>query len=95
VGSSSKAPEAVKQGIYMDFSVAGSTTGYFRVGKKDDSFLIEIQLKKGIAPARQHETRFAKAIAQCVCAPFKLAVYSYQTFPHSMELDYERKFRNI
>ena len=95
IGKDAITPEAVKQGIYTDFAVAGATTGYFRLGIKDNAFVIEVQLKKGIVNSPERETAFRNAIATCVSAPFQLQIYAYQTFPYSMELDYERKFKNI
>jgi len=88
-------PEAVKQGMYEDFAVAALTTGYFRLGVENGTFLIDVQLKKGIEPTAAHETAFRKAIGKYVSAIYKLKIYPYQNFPYSMELDYERKFKNI
>ncbi len=88
-------PEAVKQGIYEDFAVAATTTGYFRLSKEDNTFLIEIQLRKGVAPSPKHDPEFRKAISLHVLPPFQLKIYPYELFPYSMELDYERKFKNI
>lgn len=94
-GNTSIAPEAVKQGIYEDFSVAAATTGYFRLSIHNNAGLIEVQLKRGIACSPEQETVFRNAIAKYVSSPFQLRIYPYQTFPYSMELDYERKFKNI
>lgn len=88
-------PEAVKHGIYTDFSVAILTTGYFRLSITDETFLIEVQLKKGYTVSPDVEAAMKKAIATQVRAPFRLRIYCYQDFPYSMELDYERKFKNI
>ena len=88
-------PEAVKQGIYTDFAVAGATTGYFRLSIKDNTFVIEVQLKKGLAISPEREKAFRGAIQSHVSAPFTLQIYPYQDFPYSMVLDYERKFKNI
>jgi hypothetical protein len=54
-----------------------------------------VQLKKGISGSPERETAIRKAMAKYVSAPFKLTIYPYQDFPYSMELDYERKFKNI
>jgi phenylacetate-CoA ligase len=94
-GNTTIAPEAVKQGIYADFTVAAATTGYFRLSIKDGAFLIEIQLKRGVANSPEREAAFRKAIAAHITAPFSLQIFPYQSFPYSMELDYERKFKNI
>lgn len=89
------APEAVKQGIYADFAVAATTTGYFRLSNDYDALLIEVQLRKGITPSPEHEAGYRNAISAYVKAPFQLKIYTYQSFPYSMDLDYERKFKNI
>ena len=94
-GSSPVTAEAVKQGIYQDGAVAALTTGYFRLSLGEDACVIEVQLKKGVSLSPNHETAFRKAISHSVEAPFTLQIYPYQSFPYSMELDYERKFRNI
>jgi len=95
IKNSSIAPEAIKQGIYTDFAVAASTTGYFRLSTKDDSSVIEVQLKKGVESSPEVEKAFVKAISTHVSASFELQLYAYQNFPYSMELDYERKFKNV
>lgn len=94
LGSTSITPEAVKQGLYADHTVAALTTGYFRLSVQESGFLMEIQLRQGIASSPLHEMAFRKAIEHTVTAAFNLKVYSYATFPYSMELDYERKFKN-
>jgi len=88
-------PEAVKQGLYEDFAVAAATTGYFRLSRNNNAFLIEVQLRKGVTCSQERELAFRNAIAKYAAAPFQLQIYLYQTFPYSMELDYERKFKNI
>ena len=95
IGKATISPEAVKQGIYMDFSVAAATTGYFRLSIQDGVFVVEIQAKKRFECSPEREAAFRKAIATHATAPFTLKMYPYQNFPYSMELDYERKFKNI
>lgn len=94
-GGESLAPEAVKQGIYSDNSVAAATTGYFRLSMKDGVFLVEIQLRKGTVSSQEYENALRRAIEKYATAPFALQIYPYASFPYSLELDYERKFRNI
>lgn len=88
-------PEEVKQGIYGDFTAAAVTTGYFKLRALEGVILIEIQLKKGIEETPELQARFHKTISACVPADFTLRLYEYQRFPYAMELDYERKFKNI
>ena len=60
IGNTSLAPEAVKQGIYADFSVAALTTGYFRISVQVSCFLIEIQF----APRRCLLTAAGKSVCE-------------------------------
>jgi phenylacetate-CoA ligase len=94
IDNASLAPEAVKQGIYANFSAAALTTGYFRISVQESGFLIEIQLRRGIASSPLHERALRDAIEKFVPVAFRLQAYPYQSFPYSMELDYERKFKN-
>ncbi|MGD9948197.1 MAG: hypothetical protein AB7U29_06910 [Desulfobulbus sp.] len=94
IGNTSLAPEAVKQGIYADFSAAALTTGYFRLSVQESCFLIEIQLRRGVVSSPLQERALRDAIEKYVPVAFRLQAYPYQSFPYSMELDYERKFKN-
>jgi len=88
-------PEEVKQGLYSDFTAAAATTGYFKLRVEGGGILVEIQLKKGVADSPELQDRFHRAIATFVSAECKVLLYEYQKFPYAMELDYERKFKNI
>lgn len=61
---------------------------------QESGFLIEIQLRRGIASSPLHERALRDAIEKFVPVAFRLQAYPYQSFPYSMELDYERKFKN-
>lgn len=86
-------PEDIKQGLYEDFSVAAETTGYFRLNKA--SHILEVQLNPGIIVTEDLKSRFLKALFKYCETDLPLVVYPYQDFPHSMVLDYERKFLHV
>ncbi len=93
VHGNSVTPEEIKEGLYGDFEVAFSTTGYFRLSLKDNNEgRVEIQLKKGIKQTDKLKERFAKALLKYVDTDLEIQFYDYQDFPYAMELDYERKF---
>ena len=95
LNSDSIFPEEVKQGLYSDFNVAALTTGYFKISKESNIFLIEVQLKKGVENTFEIEEAFRKAIGIYLKPKFRLKLYYYEKFPYGMELDYERKFKHI
>ncbi len=86
-------PEEIKQGLYEDFGVASKTTGYFHLNK--DNKTLEIQLKKYATLSDDLRHRFTKALLKYSDADIPVVLYAYQDFPYGMELDYERKFRNL
>lgn len=95
VGNTSVYPEEVKQGLYSDFEVAGAATGYFRLSRKNDNILLEVQLKKGIAVNLKLQEALTKAIASQIKGDVILELRPYNQFQFGMEVDYERKFRHI
>jgi len=88
-------PEEVKQGLYEDFEVASTTTGYFRLSKENNSPKLEIQLKKGIRATHTLKEKFKKALLKYSEIDIPVILYHYQDFPYAMELDYEKKFRHL
>lgn len=95
VNSGSVNPEQIKEGMYSDYAVAGSTTGHFKLSRENDAVLVEVQLKKGITPAPPLEESFRRALLKFVTAESRVKLYPYQDYPHQMEIDYERKFKNM
>jgi len=95
VGNFSASPEEIKQGIYEDFELAGATTGYFRLSVENDLFKVEIQLKKNVEPSDVLKNGFSDAIGKYIKGPKDIQLYVYREFPYSVELDYERKFKNV
>ncbi len=88
-------PEEIKQGLYEDFDAAFNTTGYFRLSKNEKGVKLEIQLKKGVIITQELRTRFERSLLKYAGIELPVVIYHYQDFPYSMELDYERKFKNI
>jgi phenylacetate-CoA ligase len=95
VPGGSVSPEQIKEGLYTDFTVAAATTGLFRLSKEQDTALIELQLKKGVTPDTDMEDRFRKAVLKCIPVESRIQLYPYQSYPYQMEVDYERKFKNM
>jgi len=93
--SGSVNPEQIKEGMYSDASVAAATTGHFKVSRDGETALVEVQLKKGVTPDTDMEDRFRKVLLKFITAESRLLLYSYQQYPHQMEIDYERKFKNM
>jgi phenylacetate-CoA ligase len=85
-------PEAVKEGIYFDKTLARKTTANFRIVAGKDAALIRIQLSLGVEAEPRLPIEFAAAISQYVRAPFKVSCEPYSVFGSGMSLDYERKF---
>lgn len=86
-------PEDIKQGLYEDFQAASQTTGYFKINKESQS--VELQLKKGVLITEELNNRFKKALLKYTDADLPIVLYPYASFPYGMELDYEKKFKNI
>ena len=85
-------PEEVKEGIYLEPSLARLTTACFRLAGGDGAGLIRIQLSPGVRPEPDLADRFAIAISKYVDAPLNVACELYEDFKYGMELNYERKF---
>lgn len=88
-------PEQIKEEIYRDATVAAATTGHFTLSQDGDSVLIEVQLKKGVMSEPAINERFRGALLRNSTATSQIKLYQYQQYPYQMEMDYERKFKNI
>lgn len=95
VSSGSVAPEQIKQNIYCDHEVAAATTGHFKLGKEGDSVLVEVQLKKGVTPVPALSEHCRVALLKNVAVTSQIKLYQYQQYPYQMEIDYEKKFKNM
>jgi phenylacetate-CoA ligase len=91
-GQTAVFPEAVKEGIYFDASLAALTTANFRIVAVDNGALVRIQLSPGVTPSHELEQRFTEAIARYVGTSLPVACEPYESFGSGMTLDYERKF---
>lgn len=85
-------PEAVKEGIYYDHSLAELTTANFRLVAGPERVRVRIQLLPGIKPPPGAALRFAEAIAIYTGPVVEVVCELYELFGSGMSLDYERKF---
>lgn len=86
-------PEAVKEGIYYEATLAELTTANFRL--VSERVRVRIQLSPGIKPEARIAEQFQTAIKRYVSAPFDVSCESYENFGSGMALDYERKFQYL
>jgi len=91
-GTSPVYPEAVKEGLYHDPTLAALITANFRLVSGPERARIRIQLSPGINPDPTLAGKFHAAIASYVRAPVEITCEAYETFGDGMALDYERKF---
>jgi phenylacetate-CoA ligase len=81
-----------REAIFASPEVASFLTGALRVQVEDDAMTLHVQLMLG----RSDNGTVAEAVANAVatsCRPAQVRLWSYETFPFGMGLDYERKFR--
>jgi phenylacetate-CoA ligase len=88
-------PEAVKEGLYHNASLAERTTANFRLNSAAAAVRIRIQLSPGVAPTSELTHEFHAAIANYIDAPYSVVCEAYEDFRSGMSLDYERKFPYI
>jgi len=85
-------PEAVKEGIYHDLTLAALTTVNFRLVSGPERARVRIQLSPGVKPDAELPQKFKVAISHYVRAPLDVTCEAYESFGDGMTLDYERKF---
>ena len=89
-------PEAVKEALYGDHDLAASITGNFRIsGRENGGALLKIQLRKGKHAVADAEARLTELLARYTPVRPSIEFLRYETFPHAMGVDYERKFAYI
>lgn len=89
-------PEAVKEGIYALPALASRLTGNFRILPTDRATaLVRLQAKRGTDLPGNAEDDLASAIAAYSPACCEIEYLPYESFPYSMEVDWERKFRYV
>ena len=94
--SSQLTPDEVKEAIYADYEIAELLTGNFGLKMKAGNLVeIEFQLRKGKEPPAGVEARFSESLAKINPIEVKPIFIAYQSFPHMMEIDWERKFRYL
>ncbi len=85
-------PEAVKEGLYHDASLAALITANFRLLSGPERARIRIQLSPGVNPDPALAPKFRAALAPYVRGPVDITCEAYESFGDGMALDYERKF---
>jgi phenylacetate-CoA ligase len=81
-----------REAIFASPEVASLLTGALRVQVEDSAMTLHLQLM----PGRSDNGTVAETVANAVavsCRPAHVRLWSYETFPFGMGLDYERKFR--
>jgi phenylacetate-CoA ligase len=94
-GDAAVYPEAVKEGIYHEASLAAATTANFRLLSGPERVRIRVQLAPGVQPSSELRLRFQRAIGSYVSSPFEISCEVYETFGSGMSLDYEQKFQYL
>lgn len=87
--------QIIKQSIFEDIQVAKSVTGYFRLNNDNNKTPIELQLNRDIELTPNLENKIDFFINKYLPVKLPVKIYPYISFPYSMELDYERKFKFI
>jgi phenylacetate-CoA ligase len=91
-GETMVTPEAVKEGLYADASLAAATTCNFRLAGGPRAAQVKIQLAPGVAASPRLEAQFAQAIQPYAAAPVEAVCREHLAFTEGLETDYERKF---
>jgi len=85
-------PEHIKEGIYVDMSLAALTTGNFRLTGLPAAAHVRVQLRPGVANDPDLSGRFAQAIAPYAPARVEVTCSPHLEFAEGIATDYERKF---
>jgi phenylacetate-CoA ligase len=88
-------PEAVKEAIYADPSLAQLFTGNFRLVSDDDLGQALFQLRPDKMANGDAADRLLSQLALYSDARPRITILPYGCFPYSMNLDYERKFQYL
>ena len=89
-------PDEIKEAIYADHTIASLVTGNFRMSISAEKLIqLDLQLRKGKTPPRDATDRLLGNLADINPTKAKAVFIPYQSFPHRMEVDWERKFRYI
>ncbi len=83
-------PEQVKELMYNCREVASTTTGNFRLCKKENILHLEVQLKEGIYKNAPLESQYCSTFSSL---PLHVALYRFEDFPYA--LDFERKVQYV
>jgi hypothetical protein len=89
-------PDEVKEAVYADDTTAQLITGNFRMKSSPQNIIqIDFQLRKGKTHPPPATDRFLNNLADINPARAKASFIPYESFPHLMEIDWERKFRYV
>lgn len=89
-------PEAVKEAIYADATVAEAVTGNFRITTAGDGEpRVDLQLRRERSEPPAGTDRLGAALCSFSDVRPRIHFHRYAEFPWAMELDYERKFRYL
>ncbi|MEK6715750.1 MAG: hypothetical protein AABY43_06910 [Candidatus Omnitrophota bacterium] len=88
-------PQLIEEALFSDFSIPPYITKYFRLSNINSKLNIDIQLKKTKEQNPSFIEKIESVLSSFLKVPFTVKIYPYYSFPYGMEVDYERKFRNI
>ncbi|MBB5017595.1 phenylacetate-CoA ligase [Chitinivorax tropicus] len=85
-------PEAVKEAIYADSTIAAALTGNFRLSAPNTSGRLDLQLRHGKQLSSKQLDNLHGHLLTYARAKPDIVTHPYATFPYCMEIDFERKF---
>lgn len=88
-------PNLTKHILYSIPGLPRLITGYFRIKKTNDKFVLEIQLKANQQISEEIKNKLKENITKYINVESDLIFYPYYELPFGIELDYERKFKYI
>lgn len=88
-------PEAFKEALYAEPSLARLFTGNFRMLPDGDAGQVLLQLRKDKVAAADTADRLLAHLTSYSEARPRITILPYDAFPYSMGVDYERKFQYL
>ena len=80
-----------KDALFANPKLAHCLTGAFRIEDKSGTMHIHVQLRRNIDPSDNLRNLLIQSLPGQLSKQ-QLSLYSFNTFPYGMDLDYERKF---
>ena len=84
----------VKEALYSDIELAATVTGNFRLVRDEAGVTLLVQANARVIPTPAIEQGLSRCVA-ALAGPVNLLLLPYNSFPHGMELDLERKPRYV